>query len=458
MDERSSEKTFFEHIHWSIKISYFVASIIPLSVLVYFSIMYIYPYIDLTKSEEEIESAAIRITILLAVILSILGLALSSKAMNSSISSLKDLYLKLNSLVDVTRHFRNPNYIDIIPESMDVTRYFRETLYLDIFLKSVVESATEMLRTEAGSLLLFDEKGDLRFKITLGESGRAVRDRAILPGEGIGDWVAQTGMPAIVNNVSEDPRFNPEFDRESGFKTRSILCVPLIYENKPIGVLEVLNKIGGSFDAHDEKILFSLADQAAISIAQSKVHESQHSDMIHITEILIGALDYHIPEKKGHSRRVARYANAIGKGLGLSEEELKQLYYASLLHDIGLLKFDLSEYWGMKKFELHPTVGYEMVRPISLWKEVAPLILSHHERYDGKGYPHGKAGEEIPLGARIISVASTFDVLTSEHSYKKPLSFNDAVKEIEANSGTQFDPRVVEALRSSLMETGIFTD
>jgi hypothetical protein len=434
MNKPVSEKGFFENIRRSIKVSYFIASIIPLSVLVYFTIKYIYPY--LTKAEEEIIPSAIGITLLLAVILSILGLALSSKATNASISSLQNLYLKLNSLVDVTKHFR-------------------DTIYLDVLLKSVVKSATELLRTEAGSLLLFDEKGDLRFKVLHGESGQFIREKAVLPGEGISGWVAQTGMPAIVNNVSEDPRFNPEFDRESGFKTRSILCVPLIYENKPIGVLEVLNKIGGSFDAHDEKILFSLADQAAISIAQSKVHESQHSDMIHITEILIGALDYHIPEKKGHSRRVARYANAIGKGLGLSEEELKQLYYASLLHDIGLLKFDLSEYWGMKKFELHPTVGYEMVRPISLWKEVAPLILSHHERYDGKGYPHGKAGEEIPLGARIISVASTFDVLTSEHSYKKPLSFNDAVKEIEANSGTQFDPRVVEAFKLFLKETDI---
>lgn len=437
MNEKSSEKTFFENIRRSIKISYFIASIIPLSILVYFTIKYIYPY--LAKAESGMMPSAIGITLLLALVLSVLGLILSSKATNASISSLQELYLKLNSLVDVTKHFR-------------------DTLYLDILLNSIVKSAMELLKTEAGSLLLFDEKGDLRFKIILGESGQAIKDKLVLPGKGISGWVVSTGTPAIVNDVSKDQRFDPEFDRESGFITKSILCVPLIYENKIIGALEVLNKIGGDFDLNDQKILFSLADQAAISIAQSRFHESQHSDIIHITEILISALDYHIPEKKGHSRRVARYANAIGKNLGLSEAELKQLYYASLLHDIGLLKFDLSEYWGMKKFELHPILGYDMLRPISLWKEVAPLILSHHERYDGKGYPHGKAGEEIPIGSMIISVASTFDAITSEHSYKKPLSFEEAVKEIEANSGTQFDPRIVEALKNSLRESDIVKD
>jgi len=436
MDNKSYEKSFFEDIRRTIKISYFIASIIPLSILVYFTIKYIYPYI--VKGEETVFSV-IGIILLLAVVLSVLGLALLSKTTNASISSLQELYTKLNTLVDVTKHFR-------------------DTLYLDILLNSVVKSAMELLKTEAGSLLLFDEKGDLRFKILIGERGQSIKERVVLPGEGISGWVAMNGMPAIVNDAYGDPRFNPEFDKESGFVTRSILCVPLIYEGKTIGVLEVLNKIGGDFDISDQKILFSLADQAAISIAQSKFHESRHSDTIHITEILISALDYHIPEKKGHSRRVARYANAIGKNLGLSETELKQLYYASLLHDIGLLRFDLSEYWGMKKFELHPVLGYDMVRPISIWKEVAPIILYHHERYDGKGYPHGKAGEEIPLGSRIISIASTFDALTSEHSYKKPVGFRQAIKEIEANAGTQFDPKIVEALKLSLRETDIVRD
>lgn len=431
------EKGFLENIRRSIKISYFIASIIPLSILVYFTINYIYPLV--TEAERNVIPSAISITLFLAVILSILGLILSNKATNASISSLQDLYLKLNTLVDVTKHFR-------------------ETLYLDILLNSIVKSAMDLLRAEAGSLLLYDEKGDLRFKILIGEKEAAVKDKVVLPREGITGWVAQTGRPAIVNNVREDPRFNPDFDKESGFKTRSILCVPLIYENKTIGVLEVLNKIGGPFDSSDEKILFSLADQAAISIAQSRAHESQHTDMVHIVEILIGALDYHIPEKKGHSRRVARYANAIGKQLGLSEEGLKRLYYSSLLHDIGLLKFDTSEYWGMKKFEIHPIIGYDMLRPVSMWSDVAPIVLNHHERYDGKGYPHGKAGEDIPLESRIILLACTFDVLTSEHSYKRPIGYEEALKEIERNSGTQFDPNVVDAFKSSIRETGIVRD
>lgn len=458
MEEKHSDESFFTNIRRGIKLSYFIASIVPLSILVYFSMIYIYPYLDLTMTKEEITPIAIRITILLTVILSILGLALSSKAINDSISSLQDLYLKLNSLADVRRQSRDTQYLDNLLGSMDVTSNFRDTIHLHAFLNSVAKSAKDLLKAEASSLLLIGEKGDPGFKVVHGESGKTIIESAILPEEGIPAWVMTTGLPAIVNNVLEDPRFNPDFDSQIGLKTRSILCVPIIYENKTIGVLEVLNKIEGPFTTNDEKFLLSLSDQASISIVQNRFHENQRIDALQITETLISALDYHIPEKRGHSRRVAKYANAIGKRIGLSEEELRQLYYASLLHDVGFLNFDFSEYHEMKKLELHPIFGYEMIRNISLLEDVASLILSHHERYDGKGYPHGKVGKDIPLGARIIFLASAFDIITSEHSYKKPLSLEEALKEIEANAGKQFDPQVFEAFKLSLSEINLIGD
>lgn len=429
----SVEKDFFDKIHRSVKISYFIASIIPLALLVYFSIKYIYPSLELELPPH------IGILLFLAVIISILGLSLLTKTTNATLSSLQNLYVRLDSLIEITKQFR-------------------ETLYLDILLEDIVKSAMHLNSAEAGSLLLCDETDNLRFKVVVGEQGQKIKDRVVKRGEGISGWVAETGQPALINDVAKDRRYNPDFDRESGFKTRSIMCVPLVHNNNVIGVIEILNKKSGIFTKEDEKLLYSLADQAAISIAQSRTHESQHSDIIHITEILVGAQDYHSPEKRGHARRTASYANLIGKNMGLSEIDLKNLHYASLLHDIGLLKIAIDEQWEKEKYLQHPQLGYEMIKPISLWRETAELIFNHHERYDGTGYPLAKKGEEIPLGARILSVADIFDVLTNKYSYKKRLDYNVAMSEIEANSGSQFDPEVVKTCKSSIKDTDLISE
>lgn len=433
----SVEKNFFENIRRTVKTSYFIASIVPLALLAYFSVKYIYPY--LTKGDLAELPLHIGILLLLALIVSVLGLSLSTRATNASISSLQELYAKLNSLVEVTKQFR-------------------ETLYLDILLESIVKSAMHLNSTESGALLLYDEADNLKFKVAVGERSEIIKDRIVKRGEGISGWVAETGESAIINDVTEDKRFNPQFDRESGFKTRSIMCVPLIHNKAVIGVIEVLNKKRDVFTNEDEKLLYSLADQAAISIVQSRVLESRHSDIIHITEILVGAQDYHSPQKKGHARRVTRYANLIGKNMGLSEVDLKNLYYGCLFHDIGLLKIGISDQVKKEKYMQHPQLGYEMIKPIALWGEVAEFILNHHERYDGTGYPLAKKGEEIPLGARILSVANTFDVLTSEYTYKEQVDYNAAINEIGANSGTQFDPVVVKAFKASIKDTDLISD
>lgn len=430
---------FFRNIRRTVKISYFIASIIPLGILVYLTIKYIYPYLTMgTKGGFPIHLIAL---LLLSVAVSILGLILSTRATNASISSLQHLYSKLNTLVDITKQFR-------------------ETLYIDILLENIVKSAIHLNSAETGSILLYDESGNLKFKVLIGQRGQKIKDKVVKKGEGISGWVAETGKAAIINDIANDKRFNLGFDKESGFKTRSIMCVPLIHNKEVIGVIEVLNRRSGIFTADDEKLLYSLADQAAISILQSRVFESRHSDIIHITEILIRAQDY-IREKRGHARRVANYANVIGKHIGLSEIDLKNLYYAALFHDIGFLKLEADDPWNCEQWEKekyiqsHPQLGYEMIRPISLWREAADIILNHHERYDGNGYPSKKKGEDIPITAKVLSVADTYDVLTSEYSYKNRVDYSTAISEIKAHSGKQFDSDVVKAFEESIRDVDL---
>jgi hypothetical protein len=433
-------KEFFKSIRRSVQISYFIASIIPLALLVYFSIKYVYPIV--MKGTATSLPTDIGILLVLAVFISILGMLLSRKATNTSIASVQGLHERLNSIIEITKQIR-------------------ATPFLDVLLEQIVRSAIRLNSAEAGSLLLYDDPEHLRFKVTIGKGSKKIKDKTVARGEGISGWVATRGEPALINDVTKDSRYTADFDKETGFTTRSIMCVPLIHNKEIIGVIEVLNNKNGDFTKEDEKLLFSLADQAAISISHSKTNETRQSDLIQITSILVETQDYFSQVKKGHARSVANYANLTAKKMGFSDKELKNLHYASLFHDIGFLRLNVSiplkpnEVEHVKK---HSQVGYEIIRPLSLWKDAAELILYHHERFDGTGYPHQKKGNDIPLGARIIFIADTFDVLTSKTSYKEHrLGFNEAVSEIESHAGAQFDPEVVEAFKSAMIEADIIS-
>ena len=156
-----------------------------------------------------------------------------------------------------------------------------------------------------------------------------------------------------------------------------------------------------------------------------------------------------------HSAAVARYAREVARMLGLSEREQDLIHTAALLHDIGKFIFPDSILLADRKLtddewetvKLHPEQGAKLVRRIEGYGPVADIIISHHERVDGKGYPHGVAGDEIPLGSRIISVADTYDVMTSRDSYRRPVSSEAAIVELRRVAGCQLDPMVVERFR-----------
>lgn len=426
-------KSFFDHIRRSVLTSYCIASIIPLAVLVYLSVNYVYPSV----SGGDIAKVPLNLTILplLALIVSVLGLFLTRKATNSSISSAQNLNSKLTSLFEITRQFR-------------------EALYPDVLLKKILESAMALTGGEYGFILLRNEEGDLQLTVTAGTGLDTIKCRILKSEKCIASLVAGSGKPLLLNDVSTGPQYDPEFDDELGVKTASVLCVPLMNDNTIIGVIELRSRKPGSFTQQDEALLHSLADQAGMSIAQSRSTEQQHSDFIQITEILVGAQDS-IQEKRGHARRVAHFANLIGKKMNFTETELKNLYHASLLHDIGKLRIDARDRQNSEQLMQHPKLGHDLIKSISQWSDTSEIILHHHERYNGTGYPDSKKQNGIPLGARIMAVADAFDILTNEYSSGNQLDPETALKEIESHSGTRFDPDAVEALKSSIRDVEV---
>lgn len=176
-------------------------------------------------------------------------------------------------------------------------------------------------------------------------------------------------------------------------------------------------------------------------------------------EALVAAAGQRDKTAEGHSRRVTRYCVAIGKVGNLSPDDLANLKYAAGLHDIGkvaisrrilnkLGKLTDEEFAVMKR---HSTIAIRILEKVDGLQGAAPLIKHHHERYDGKGYPDGLVGEDIPLGSRIISVAEAFDILTSDVPWRDAMDQESALKELEACAGTQFDPVVVNAFRTALV-------
>ena len=170
-------------------------------------------------------------------------------------------------------------------------------------------------------------------------------------------------------------------------------------------------------------------------------------------EAMILALDLREHETGYHSYRVTEYAINLGKHMDLSDQELSVIAKGALLHDIGkigvpdhiLLKPDKLTEEEWEHMRKHAEFGYELLKRIDFLDESARIVHTHHERYDGQGYPSGLSGDEIPLGARIFSVVDALDAMTSRRSYRKAITFEDAVQKITEASGSQFDPEVVDA-------------
>lgn len=220
-------------------------------------------------------------------------------------------------------------------------------------------------------------------------------------------------------------------------------AAPLPGEVAPLGALVAVRS--EPFEPEQVQALETLGGLAAVALHNADLKDTQRNFFTHVTDILVHALDAHLNYHAGHGERVAQYANRLGRELGLEEHRLQRLHFASLLHDIGMLKLDRNQQMNPRSCARHTVLGFRMLDRIRLWKEIAPVVHHHHEWWDGSGYPDGLSGDAIPLEARIVAVADALDSITSETSYKAARSMEEAIHEIRSGAGTQFDPGVVSA-------------
>jgi HD-GYP domain-containing protein (c-di-GMP phosphodiesterase class II) len=321
--------------------------------------------------------------------------------------------------------------------------------------RRAMEAATRLMKAEVGSLLLVhEEKRYLYFEVALGEREEDIKTISLNFGEGIAGWVAQHGKPLIVNSPEKDRRFFKGVDKRLEFKTRNIICVPVKVKEKTIGVLEAINKKGkGRFNKEDLSLLTSLADQVAIALDNSRLYQELEEMFFQTAESLADAIEKRDSHTGGHTQRVTFYSQAIAKYLRLTPLERKWLKITSVLHDIGkigigddILKkpkpLSPEEFHIIKR---HSNMGVEIIEHIRQLREIIPGVKYHHEQVDGKGYPDGLRGKDIPILAKIVAVADTYDAMTTDRPYRKAKDKKMAIDEMKRCSGTQLDKKVVDA-------------
>ncbi len=320
--------------------------------------------------------------------------------------------------------------------------------HLDQLLGELMRAARELVGAEAVRVVLGErgELGDVTIRSAYGD-GEAAVGGTFGPGCGIATQVLDTGVPVRVEVPSDHPAFSSRCD-DMGTVLPGFLCVPLARPSLQ-GALTVAGR-ARAFSDEDLTLLAALARQGAIAIENARADEVSRNFFTHASEMLVSLLDTQDVHYQGHSRAVAALTDMVTRRLGLPEEERRTLHFAALLHDVGKLRLPpgllaTGERLTAEEIEQvrrHPALGIEVLRPVSTWRPLAPAIHTHHERWDGKGYPRGLAGPEIPLGGRIVAVAEAFDAMTRETPHKPARTIDEALAEVQACAGTQFDPAI----------------
>ena len=214
--------------------------------------------------------------------------------------------------------------------------------------------------------------------------------------------------------------------------------------------------LGEIFRRSELRLLNSMAEQVAVVITNSDLYRDLERFVINMVKSLVYAIEAKDDYTRGHSERVCRYSLLMAERLGLDEDQRKILQWSSILHDsgkIGIPESILNKPWRLEDEEYqiiknHPMQGHTILEPLEQLASSLPGMLHHHERYDGAGYPQGLKGKDIPLDARIIAVADTFDAITSDRAYRPAKSPEEALEVIEKVAGTQLDPDLVEVFKA----------
>ncbi len=307
--------------------------------------------------------------------------------------------------------------------------------------EKIVEMATRLLRVKEACFGIV-ENGSVKIKKAVGLKEKEVS-------------VAGTFLSNVVDAKKHYIASAGEASPYSGHAlTSQLLALPLAMNNEIFGLLCVSNKADGTVFTDDEiSLAQTFARKSAQRIENNALYEVFYNNMINTLKALVISIEARDIYTKNHSERVTSYALQIAEAMGLDSEEKDVIRFGGYLHDIGkigvrdtiLLKPGRLSDSEMSEIQLHPMIGANIITPLRFFPKEREIILYHHEKFNGKGYPEGRSGEHIPLNARILAVADTYDAMTSSRPYREALPHETAMEEIRRCSQSQFDGDVVRA-------------
>lgn len=338
---------------------------------------------------------------------------------------------------------------------LEAARDLSKRLRPDDVIRLSLERAMEVSHAATGSVMLFDEEsGVLRIADAKGLPAAIVESTAVRENEGIAGWVFGSGQSMLVEDLPGRPS-----SRRHG--VRSAICVPVRDEHGAIGVINVGSRaFPARFTDGHVKALEALGSQTAVALRNAEALSRSRDLYLSSLQALAVALETKDPYSIGATGRVADLVLALGESMRLEPSEMQSLHVAAILHDIGMGMAAGSVGASSRPLSTidrgllraHPRVAAEVLSQLPALEAVVPIVYHHHEHFDGHGYDGGLAGEEIPLGSRILAVVDAYVSMTGERPYRRALGPKEALNELSAKSGSQFDPEVVEALRRLLTE------
>jgi putative nucleotidyltransferase with HDIG domain len=332
----------------------------------------------------------------------------------------------------------------------------------DRVLESLARAAKGLVgaATARAVLIAPGHSGDFVIEAAAGDGAETLVGTRVQPGEGIVALTSESNRTVAGAELEGHPGYSRRSD-EMPTRLRGFIATPLRH-GAISGALIVAGRPQGAFTPEDELLLAALARQGSVALQNAANHELSVNFFTHASDMLITVLEQLDVFYKGHSRAVAALADMITRRLGLAPEERRSVHYAALLHDIGkvmvpgelLRSSKMSSPDEIQTLRTHATLGVEILKPITMWEGILPIVHSHHEWWNGEGYPIGLAGDQIPLGARVVAVADAFDAMTRATPHNKARTSEEALAEIEACSGTQFDPRIVRLFVAEYRQHG----
>jgi putative nucleotidyltransferase with HDIG domain len=323
---------------------------------------------------------------------------------------------------------------------------------LQALLDRVLDRAKTVLKPDRSAILLID-------RLT-----GALRPRAVRPPgayQTVSEFASSTAVREalasrevlVVDDAGADARLRDAVSVMSA-GVRSTMCVPLLGRAGPIGVLYAdRTEYRQPFAPEQIRYAAAFAAQAAAALETAQLYDDREQHFRLTLEALAKAIDARDRYTAGHSERVTMYALVLARSMRMPDDDVEVLRRAGMLHDIGkvgvpdrvLLKAGPLDADERALIEPHTTIGFEMLRELPFLRDALPAVRGHHERWDGRGYPDAIAGGDIHPHARVLAVADSFDAMTSARPYRHALPFDEAVRRLRADSGTQFDPSVVRA-------------